>query len=189
MEVVWHDCATRAGVKIQNSCSKFTLMSEVYIRPFLPSDQSAVQAIILAGLEQHFGYIDPTLNPDLTDIWQSYVQPGHTFVVAEVAGQLVGTGALVQENPADNPPPPVWGRLVRMSVSQPYRRLGIGRALVAHLVQEGEEKGFGRLWVETNFDWVDAIRLYERCGFVEYARDDESVYLARACNEWVLSGV
>jgi len=32
--------------------------------------------------------------------------------------------------------------------------------------------------VETNNDWYDAIGLYERCGFVEYDRDAESVYLA-----------
>ncbi len=159
------------------------------IRPFLPTDQAAAQALILAGLAEHFGYIDPTLNPDLADIWQSYVRPGHIFVVAEVAGQLVGTGALVQENPAGNPPLPLWGRMVRLSVSQSHRRLGIGRALVEHLMHQGEEKGFGRLWIETNLDWYDAIRLYERCGFVVFARDDQSVYLAKPCNKRVLLGV
>jgi hypothetical protein len=32
--------------------------------------------------------------------------------------------------------------------------------------------------VETTKEWHDAIRLYQRCGFVEYARDDEDVHLA-----------
>jgi hypothetical protein len=32
--------------------------------------------------------------------------------------------------------------------------------------------------VETNCDWADAIGLYHRCGFSEYARDETSIHLA-----------
>jgi hypothetical protein len=39
----------------------------------------------LAGLEDHFGYIDHTCNPDLEDITTSYIQAGDIFFVAQIA--------------------------------------------------------------------------------------------------------
>jgi ribosomal protein S18 acetylase RimI-like enzyme len=141
------------------------------IRPFEAGDQEAARGLILAGLGEHFGWIDEARNPDPDDIAAHYVAPDHAFVVAQLGGELVGTGALVPEGEGT-------GRLVRMSVSSEHRRWGIGRALVDHLAAEARRRGYGRLLVETNNDWYDAIGLYERCGFVEYDRDAESVYLA-----------
>lgn len=41
---------------------------QISIKPFESEDQEAVQSLILAGLAEHWGEIDPTLNPDLNDI-------------------------------------------------------------------------------------------------------------------------
>ncbi|HEX6383288.1 MAG TPA: GNAT family N-acetyltransferase [Anaerolineae bacterium] len=145
------------------------------IRPFHPDDQAAARRLILGGLGEHFGFIDASLNPDLDDIWQNYVLAGATFAVAEVDGERVGTGALVAEAAGDL----ATGRMVRVSVSAEYRRLGIGRRLVNYLVEAARRRGYRQLLVETNHDWHDAIRLYQACGFTEYGRDEESVYLRR----------
>ncbi|MEJ2748799.1 MAG: GNAT family N-acetyltransferase [Anaerolineae bacterium] len=142
---------------------------EVRLRPFTPQDQSATRNLILDGLGSHFGFIDETLNSDLDDIWQHYVVPGNIFVVAEIEGQIVGSGALIKEAKG-------VGRLVRMSVSANYQRRGIGRKLVQHLIQRAIEQGYQCLLVETNHDWYDAIGLYQSCGFREYDRDEESVH-------------
>ena len=142
---------------------------EIRIRPFTPTDQAAVKQLILNGLGGHFGFIDETMNPDLDDIWQYYVTPGNVFVVTEIEGQIVGSGALIEEEKG-------VGRLVRMSVSAEYQRRGIGRQLVQHLIQKASEQRYQCLLVETNHDWYDAIGLYQNCGFREYGRDEESVY-------------
>ena len=144
---------------------------EIAIRPFVAADQAAARALVLAGLGEHFGWTDETANPDLDDIHATYVAPGHRFVVAEVGGELAGTGALVEEAPG-------VGRLVRMSVAPHHRRRGLGRALVAHLVAEARARGYARLLVETNDDWDDAIALYRRCGFAEERRAAGEVHLA-----------
>jgi len=144
------------------------MMTNFKIRPFTPQDQSAAQCLILKGLGDHFGFIDPDMNPDLDDIWQYYVTAGAVFVVAESAGVIVGTGALVEEG--------ANGRLLRMSVHEKYQRQGIGRSLVRHLRRQAEDLGYIWLLVETNNDWYDAIGLYQSCGFREYDRDAESVY-------------
>ena len=132
--------------------------------------------MILNGLE-HFGWIDETRNPDLDDIAANYLQRGNVFVVAEIGGELVGTGGLitVDANTA---------RSVRMSVSRNHRRKGIGRALVMHLLDVARQRGFVRMLVSADIGWDNAIGLYERCGFTEYARDEVDIYfaLALACH-------
>jgi len=84
-----------------------------------------VRRLILTGLGEHFGWIDETRNPDLDDIAAHYTERGHTFVVAEMHGEIVGAAALKTEDETT-------GRIVRMSVAQSHRRQGIGRAL-AHI--------------------------------------------------------
>jgi len=146
-------------------------MHGVTIRPFAPNDQDAARRLVLAGLGDHFGAIDETRNPDLDDIAATYVLPGHLFVVAERDGRVVGTGALVTEEPG-------VGRLVRMSVDRAERGRGIGRALVRHLIEAARSRGHRRLVVETNDDWHDAIGLYLACGFTEEDRRDGEVHFA-----------
>ena len=142
----------------------------VTIRPFAPADQEPVRRLILSGLGEHFGFVDEARNPDLDDIATSYLAAGHAFVVAELAGELIGTGALIEEAPG-------VGRLVRMSVSPAHRRRGVGRALVAHLIDLARCRGYRRLVLETNDDWDDAVRLYLSCGFVESDRAAAEIHL------------
>lgn len=142
----------------------------VIIRPFQAPDQDAARRLILAGLGEHFGYIDESLNPDLADIQATYVGLGHLFVVAWMAGERVGTGALRIAAPE--------GELVRISVSPDQRRRGIGQAIVAHLIAQARQRGLSRLLVETNNDWYDAINLYQRFGFAEYDSDATNVYMS-----------
>jgi GNAT superfamily N-acetyltransferase len=143
---------------------------DLILRPFQAADQDAARRLILAGLGEHFGHIDESLNPDLTDIQATYIAPGHRFVVAWIGEERVGTGALRIAAPE--------GELVRISVSPDYRRRGIGQAIVAHLIDWARQQGLARLLVETNNDWYDAINLYQRFGFIEYNSDETNVYLS-----------
>ncbi len=68
-------------------------LPSITITPFAPADQAEVKALILAGLAEHWGVLDPSLNPDLDDIAASYRQA--TFLVARCGDRIVGTGALL----------------------------------------------------------------------------------------------
>jgi len=136
-----------------------------------PAEQAAARQLILAGLGEHFGWIDETCNPDLEDLEAAYLRPGHCFVVAELDGNIIGTGALVEEAPG-------VGRLVRISVDRRFRGRGIGRRLVQRLITEARARGYRRVVCETNDDWDDAIALYRACGFVEEARRNGEVHFA-----------
>src|SRR5512146_2833208 len=90
----------------------------IEIRAYRAGDQGAARALILAGLAEHWGQIDPGRNPDLNDIAASYA--GAFFAVACLEDRLVGTGALVPRSAET-------AEIVRMSVAAPLRRRGIGR--------------------------------------------------------------
>ncbi len=147
------------------------MIDNLTIRLFNPADQAAARRLILAGLGEHFGFIDETRNPDIDDIQAHYLLAGHTFLVAEHDGALIGTAALVYEAPGA-------GRIVRVSVERACRRCGIARNLVCCLMALAAAQGVRRLYVETNHDWPDALGLYLALGFSEYARDAVSAYLA-----------
>jgi hypothetical protein len=68
------------------------------ILPFKAEDQAEAKNLILAGMGEHFGEIDHSLNPDLNDIAASYA--GAIFLVAWCENRIVGTGALVRDQMA-----------------------------------------------------------------------------------------
>jgi len=141
------------------------------IRPFRPEDQMPVRTLVLSGLGDHFGAVDETMNPDLDDIAASYLRTGGRVIVAEVDGEIVGTGTLKPEALG-------VGRLVRMSVAGHRRGKGIGRALVDALLAQARSDGYRRVVVETNDDWWDAIGLYRACGFQTDGYRDGDIHLS-----------
>lgn len=129
---------------------------QISIKPFESEDQEAVQSLILAGLAEHWGEIDPTLNPDLNDIGAYYGDA--TFLVAWFDGRIIGSGALVPKSDQ-------VAEIVRMSVSPEFQRRGIGRQILERLCQEAKELGFQRIVLETTSTWSEVITFYKRFGF------------------------
>lgn len=128
----------------------------VVIRPFQLSDQAAAKKLILAGLVEHWGFLDPTKNPDLEDIQRSYA--GCTILVACVGRSLAGTGILIPRR-ADT------GEIVRMSVAREFRRCGIGTRILNALLQEARKRGLNKIVLETTATWQDVIEFYLSNGF------------------------
>ena len=131
-------------------------MAQITIRPFTPADQTVVKSLILDGLVDHWGELDPALNPDLNDIAQSY--DGATFLVACEGERIVGSGALVPRSAE-------VVEIVRMSVAADCRRRGIASQVLAHLCQAARDGGFQKVILETTATWTDVIAFYRRFGF------------------------
>ncbi|MBK7897133.1 MAG: GNAT family N-acetyltransferase [Anaerolineaceae bacterium] len=126
------------------------------IRPFHPQDQHAVEQLILAGLADHWGTLDLSLNPDLNDIASSY--DGETFLVALQGEIIVGCGALIEEVGQG-------GRIVRMSVKKENRRQGIGQLILAHLETAAHQRHFHTIVLETTQTWADVVAFYLANGY------------------------
>jgi GNAT superfamily N-acetyltransferase len=65
-----------------------------------------------------------------------------------------------------------------MSVAADMRRRGIGRMILAQLVERARAGGFRRLILETTATWEDAVAFYRRCGFVVTHHQAGDVYFA-----------
>ncbi len=143
------------------------MQAEIIISDFQPSDQIEAKALILSGLVDHWGWLDPTLNPDLTDIAESYRQA--IFLVARLDGRMVGTGALKPRGEG-------VAEIVRMSVAKDLRRLGLGRKILAELVARARVMGLRKIILETTETWNEVIAFYVSFGFRITHHQDGDVY-------------
>ena len=72
-----------------------------------------------------------------------------------------------------------------MYVRPEHRGLGFGKAMLDHLAEYAQKQGVDLLRLETGIYQVEAVGLYERCGFQrrapfgEYREDPLSVYLEK----------
>lgn len=143
------------------------------IEPVTESTQEQAKAVVLSGMEEHFGFLDPTLNPDLDRIVSSYLELGHTFLVGRLNGEVVCTGALVGVD-ADT------GRLVRMSVKQEFRRHGYASRMIAILEKLAADKGYSTVMLKTIGDWTDAVGFYEKMGYERSEREGSKVTMVKS---------
>lgn len=112
-----------------------------------------------AELAQRFeGGFDPGKSLPVDDA--ELIPPRGAFLVMTVDGEPVACGAVKTIAPG-------VGYLKRMWVAGAVRGLGFGRRILAALESQACELGFTTLRLETNRALVEAIRLYQRSGYVE----------------------
>ena len=128
----------------------------VVLTRFEPHHQAAARHLILEGLAEHWGSLDPAFNRNLADIAQSCREG--IFLLAWIDDRLIGTGALVPESEG-------VVRIVRMSVEKTVRRQGVGKLILAKLLECAREQSILKIVLETTATWDDAIAFYKRAGF------------------------
>jgi len=134
------------------------MVETIEIRPFHPRYQTEVKQLILAGLADHWGTLDLSLNPDLNDIARSYAS--ETFLVAFQGETVVGCGALVSEEGLAG-----YGRIVRMSVNKANRRQRIGQQILRELEETAVQRQFHKLVLETTATWQEVVAFYQANGY------------------------
>jgi putative acetyltransferase len=105
--------------------------------------------------------------------------PSILFAVARDADdEAIGCGAVRLEGQR--------GELKRMYTSPARRGRGVAHRVLALLESEATSRGCGRLQLETGFLQHDALRLYERAGYVrrgpfgDYVEDPNSVFMEKS---------
>ncbi|XVU29866.1 GNAT family N-acetyltransferase [Actinoplanes sp. CA-054009] len=135
------------------------------ILSFTAEDQVAVKELILEGLAERWGRVDPALNSDVEDIAGSYA--AGTTLVARRANKVVGTGTIVPRELHVE-------EVVRLSVAPSARRSGIATRLLGHLIEAASARGAHRIICETSAHWKSAVRLYLNFGFtITHYRDGQ----------------
>jgi putative acetyltransferase len=107
-------------------------------------------------------------------------QPDITFWTVWSGEELAGCGALRELDKHH-------GEIKSMRTALKHRRLGVGRAMLTHILQEGRSRGYSRLSLETGSqtEFLPARSLYASAGFTycgpfaDYRLDPNSVFMTR----------
>ena len=145
------------------------LLQSIVVTPFKQAYQVQAKKLILAGLEEHWGVLDTSKNPDLDDIGTSY--KNGLFLIALRNDEVVGTGAIV-------PRPNNTGEIVRMSVATHLRRHGIGKMLLDELNNYARKAGYEKIMLETTEKWQEVFEFYKKYGFQITHYRDGNVYFS-----------
>jgi putative acetyltransferase len=159
-------------------CNQQNAELAITLRAFRPEDQAAAKALILAGLAEHWGTLDLSLNPDLNDIAGTYAEG--LFLVACCGARIVGTGGLLfseAEGSGQDARGPGEAQVVRMSVAAAMRRHGIGRRMLVELCEQARARGVRRLVLETTSTWDEVIAFYRAFGFrITHIQDGDTYF-------------
>jgi putative acetyltransferase len=121
---------------------------------------------LLGELDRYLGELyEPDANHILSV--EELLVPDISFFVARQGGRIVGTGA-VRRMPGDaDTDGQAYGEIKRMYVDPTLRGHKIGRRLIEMLEDALRREGILLALLETGRDQHEAVRLYERCGYVQ----------------------
>jgi L-amino acid N-acyltransferase YncA len=134
------------------------------VRPATADDAAAICAIYNQGIEDRVATLETELRTtDDRRQWLAARSPRHPVIVAETeAGDVVGWGSLNVFNARE-----AYRHVADFSVyvERGHRGQGVGRALLARLIQLGREHGFHKLVLSAFPTNASGRALYEKMGF------------------------
>ena len=152
-------------------------IGDCVIRRCDPSDLIPVMEINMKTLPEHYSdYFYESLLAELPE----------SFLVGEVNGRLVGYIMCKTEYGFSNFKKLGFvkkGHVVSVAVLEEQRKKGIGRSLIEEAIAGTKIKKADELYLEVRCSNNEAVRLYEKIGFIikqrikSYYRDGEDAYL------------
>lgn len=142
-----------------------TTIDGLAVRPLRSEDSPAVIALVERAYAEYPGCVLdlPGVDADLPELAEAWRDAGGCGWVVEDGAEVVACVGLVPVGDDEQGP---RVELKRLYVAGTHRRRGLGRALVElverHAVDDHRARSV-ELWSDTRF--VDAHRLYERCGY------------------------
>ena len=127
------------------------------VRPFQRGDERAFRELNEAWIGKYFRLEDKdriTLNDPETHI----LNKGGQIFMALLDGEPVGCCALLKMSDTTM-------EVAKMAVDEAYQGQGIGRAVLAAVIDYARQIRLHRLYLETNHTLTPAIALYESMGF------------------------
>ncbi len=136
-------------------------MTPLTFRTFQPGDETAFRELNEAWIVQYFS-IEPKDSQVLGDPLTHIIQPGGEIMMAILGERAVGCCALLKMDEGSF-------EIGKMAIAEDCRGGGIGKKLLASVIDQAREIGARRLYLETSTKLPNAIHLYESQGFVHLA--------------------
>jgi DNA-binding MarR family transcriptional regulator/GNAT superfamily N-acetyltransferase len=148
------------------------IAGEVHMLAYEPQYQPDFKRLNVEWIERYFQLEEADLkalnHPD-----EYIIQRGGHILLAQYAGQIVGTCALIRMDDSTY-------ELAKMAVSPTAHGLGIGERLGRAAITKAKALGASRLYLESNTKLVPAINLYHKLGFQKTVAGAPSPY--ERCN-------
>ena len=141
--------------------------NKVTIVLFSPKLKEPIKLLNLAWLNKYFK-VEPKDELVLSNPQSEIIDKGGMIFYAQYNNQIVGTVSLIKINETTF-------ELTKMAVSEESQGLGIGKKLMAHCINEAQQKGIQKLILYSNRKLETAIGLYLHFGFIEIPLE-EGVY-------------
>jgi putative acetyltransferase len=149
------DLADIPGSSLRENISMPT--PPIELRSFQPADAAAFRRLNEAWIEKYFSLEKPDREILGNPIGAIIHAGGHIFMAC-VEGRAIGCCALV----------PVRAGVYevgKMAVAEEYRGRGVGRKLLAYVIEQARALGATLLTLATNDRLANAVHLYESLGF------------------------
>jgi putative acetyltransferase len=144
---------------------------QITVRTFVSGDEEAFRLLNEAWIERYFGMEDAD-HKILGDPLAYILAPGGQIYMALDGEDRVGTCALIKMSEGEF-------EVAKMGVDTARRGQGIGRRLLAFLIDDARRMGARRLYIETNTSLKNAIHLYESFGFLHLPPGSGHAHFAR----------
>ena len=137
--------------------------TRVTIRDAVPTDAAAICGIYNQGIDDRVATLETERRtPDERRAWMAARGGRHPVLVGEVEGVVTGWASLNRFNAR-----PVYDHVADLSVyvERAWRGRGVGRALLAALIERARAIGYHKLVLAAFPDNVAGMALYARLGF------------------------
>jgi GNAT superfamily N-acetyltransferase len=135
-------------------------METMSFEPIDPSDSAVRTALARYHAEMSTRVAPSAISPREIEDVDDYVRPGGVFLVGLVDGEVAGCGAVRALDPGNG-----VGEIKRMWIDPSRRGQRNGVALIAALEAAAGTLGYRRLRLDTNDVLIEAVHLYESCGY------------------------
>jgi putative acetyltransferase len=120
---------------------------------------------LLAQLDAYLGSLYAPEDNHILDL-QALLQPEVDFAVAAKGAQVLGCGATRRMPAEAQTADQAYGEVKRMFVAPVARGQRVAERLLGFLEERLMAEGYALATLETGRDQIEAVRLYERCGYV-----------------------
>jgi mycothiol synthase len=139
----------------------------IAVRTFRPGEERAIYDVDMEAFQDHWDFF-----PVPFDDWRDYFLGSDSFdpelwFVAEDGDQIAGTALCTGVRG------PETGWVNVLAVRRPWRRRGLGRALLLHAFREFRRRRYGKVGLNVDGEnLTGAVRLYEQAGMRVAHRED-----------------
>lgn len=143
---------------------------EITFREFQQSDRETFRRLNEQWIAKYFVLEDKDVK--ILQQPEKYIlAPGGQIYFAILNDAIAGCCALI-------PVAPGTYEVAKMAVNEEFRNRGIGKSLLAHVVDQARELGAQKLVLETNKKLTNAVHVYESLGFrhIDPAKVEPSPY-------------